>query len=148
MPLQAGDVAPEVSGANAPDGGRVLFFYKVTCPTCQMAAAPAERLHRALGDRFVAVGQDPPERLDAFAREYDVTWDAVSESPPYPVSDAYGIRSVPTVFLVAGGRVVETVESWNRDAWNALAVRAGEVLGTKVEEVSSTGDGLPPFRPG
>jgi hypothetical protein len=96
----------------------------------------------------VAVGQDPPERLDAYAREYGLSFPAVSEPPPYAISDAYGIRSVPTLFLVDGGRVVEAVESWNRDAWNALAARAGELTGTPVEEVSSAGDGLPPFRPG
>ncbi len=146
-PLRAGDRAPEIPGAPT-DGPRMVFFYKVTCPTCQMAAPVAERLHRAFPGRFVGVGQDPPERLDAFARQYGVSFEALSEAPPYETSDAYGIASVPTLVLLDDGRVVESVESWNRDAWNALARRFGDLLGAPVQEVSSEGDGLPPFRPG
>lgn len=147
-PLQAGDRAPDIAGARPTDGARVVFFYKVTCPTCQMAAPPAQRLHEALGERFVAVGQDPPERLEAFAGEFGTTFPALSDAPPYPASYAYRIRSVPTLVLVDDGRVIDTVESWNRDEWNALAARAGELTGTDAGEVSSPGDGLPPFRPG
>ena len=37
-PLAVGDVAPEIPGVSFDAGPSVLFFYKVTCPTCQMAA--------------------------------------------------------------------------------------------------------------
>jgi hypothetical protein len=37
-PLQVGAVAPEVPGVRFGEGPVGLFFYKVTCPTCQMAA--------------------------------------------------------------------------------------------------------------
>jgi hypothetical protein len=119
-----------------------VVFYKVTCPTCQVAAPVAERLFASLGERFVAVAQDPPERVSAFSTEFGVTFPSVPDAPPYPMSDAYGVRTVPTVFAVEEGNVVDVVESWDREGWNRVA----SVLG--AGEVSHQGDGLPPFRPG
>ncbi|MGH2686771.1 MAG: peroxiredoxin family protein [Actinomycetota bacterium] len=148
MPLQHGDAAPEIPGAPPVDGPRVAFFYKVTCPTCQLSAPAAERFHRSFRGRLVGIGQDPADRLQHFAGEYGLTFDAVSDPPPYETSDAYGIRTVPTLFLVDDGRVVETVESWDRDGWNALAARMGELVGAPTQPVSTEHDGLPPFRPG
>jgi thiol-disulfide isomerase/thioredoxin len=145
-PLASGDAAPPLPGVG--DGAHAVFFYKVTCPTCQMAAPAAERLFRSFPDRFVAVGQDPPERIDAFAAEYGTSFSAISEPPPYELSTAYRISSVPTLVLVEDGRVLESVESWNRDAWNALAARLGDLAGVGAEPLSHPGDGLPPFRPG
>ena len=145
--LQPGQAAPAIAGANV-DGPHAVFFYKVTCPTCQMAAPAAERLFRMFPDRFVAVGQDPPERIEGFAREFGTSFDALSEEPPYETSTSFGVRSVPTVFVVDDGRVVDVVESWNRDAWNALAALLAERTGVRPEPVSESSDGLPPFRPG
>ncbi len=146
-PLKPGEEAPEVPGIER-EGTRVLFFYKVTCPTCQISAPIAERFHQRLDDRFVGIGQDPNEKLERFAGEFGTSFTAVSDEPPYGLSDAYGIRTVPTVFLLDGGTVVDVVESWDRDGWNRVAAKTGELLGTPAEALSWEGDGLPPFRPG
>ena len=146
-PLKPGTEAPEIPGADSA-GARVLYFYKVTCPTCQISAPVAERFHQRLGERFVGVGQDPREKLDQFGEELGATFSTVSDEPPYPLSDAYGIRVVPTVFVLDDGKVVDVVESWDRDGWNRIAARAGELVGEAAEAVSWEGDGLPPFRPG
>jgi peroxiredoxin len=140
-PLGPGADAPPIEGADL-TGRRSVFFYKVTCPTCQMAAPAAERLYRADPGAFVAVGQDPPDRLREFATQLGTTFPAIPDAPPYPVSDAWGIRTVPTLFVVDDGRVTEVVESWDRTGWN----RASELV--VGEAVSYEGDGLPPFRPG
>lgn len=146
-PLKPGTEAPEVPGADH-TGTRVLYFYKVTCPTCQISAPVAERFHQRLGERFVGVGQDPREKLDRFGEELGATFTTVSDEPPYPLSDAYGIRVVPTVFVLEDGKVVDVVESWDRDGWNRVAAKAGDLVGEAAEAVSWEGDGLPPFRPG
>jgi hypothetical protein len=145
-PLAPGESAPPIAGA--PEEEHAVFFFKVTCPTCQLAAPVAERMFRAFPDRFVAVGQDPPERIDAFAEEFGTSFSSISEPPPYEISSAYRIRSVPTLYVIDHGRVVEGVESWNRDAWNALATKLAELAGAPAAELSHPGDGLPPFRPG
>jgi thiol-disulfide isomerase/thioredoxin len=124
------------------------MFYKVTCPTCQIAAPVAERFHQAFPDRFLGVGQDPGEKLDQFAQELGTSFPSVADEPPYPLSDAYGVRTVPTVFVIDDGNVVDVVESWDRDGWNRVAAKLGALAGIQAESVSWDGDGLPPFRPG
>jgi thiol-disulfide isomerase/thioredoxin len=124
------------------------MFYKVTCPTCQMAAPIAERFHQAFPERFLGVGQDPREKLDQFAEELGTSFPSVSDEPPYEASNAYDIRTVPTVVLLDDGRVVDVVESWDRDGWNRLAAKMGGLTGSDPEALSWEGDGLPPFRPG
>lgn len=140
-PLTPGSDAPPIEGADL-TGRRSVFFYKVTCPTCQLAAPVAERLYRTDPAAFVAVGQDPPDRLDEFAEELGTTFPTIADAPPYPVSESWGVRTVPTLFVVDDGRVADVVESWDREGWN----RASERL--VGEAVSHEGDGLPPFRPG
>lgn len=125
-----------------------MMFYKVTCPTCQLAAPIAERFHQAFKGRFLGVGQDPREKLDQFAEELGASFPSVSDQPPYDFSNAYDIRTVPTVFLVDDGKVLDVVESWDRDGWNRLAARMGGLTGEDSEAMSWEGDGLPPFRPG
>jgi peroxiredoxin len=147
QPLKPGQEAPDVPGVDRA-GTRVLFFYKVTCPTCQISAPVAERFHQQLGERFVGIGQDPREKLDQFAEELGTTFSTIPDAPPYPLSDAYGIRTVPTVFVLDEGSVVDVVESWDRDGWNRVAAKAGELSGTAASSLSWDGDGLPPFRPG
>lgn len=146
-PLKPGDEAPAIPGVE-PGGARVLFFYKVTCPTCQISAPVAERFHQQVGERFVGIGQDPGEKLERFSEEHGTTFATVTDQPPYPLSDAYGIRVVPTVFLLDEGTVVDAVESWDREGWNRIAAKSGELLGDPSGAVSWEGDGLPPFRPG
>jgi peroxiredoxin len=148
MALQPGARAPEIPGAARSSGQTALFFYKVTCPTCQIAAPVAERLYGMFPDLFVAVAQDPPERVQGFAEEYDTTFDSVSDEPPYEVSNAYGIEVVPTLFLVEDHVVIDVVESWDRDGWNRLASRLAGALGQSIGPISEEGDGLPVFRPG
>jgi hypothetical protein len=146
VPLGPGTTAPPIPGADL-DGARAVLFYKVTCPTCQLAGPAAERLARAVPDAFVAVGQDPPDRLEAFRAEFG-DFPAISDPEPYPTSDAFGIRTVPTLFVLDRGRVDDVVESWDRDGWNRLAERLAELTGRPVGPLSVEGDGLPPFRPG
>ena len=124
------------------DGPVVLAFFKTTCPVCQMAAPKVQTLAES-GARVVAVGEDPPPEIRSYAERHGQSVTTLSEPAPYPVSDAFGIDTVPTLFLVGeDGTVRDAVVSWDRDAWNRFAEEAG---GTAVSE---DGDGLPPFRPG
>jgi thiol-disulfide isomerase/thioredoxin len=143
-----GTEAPPVPGLDVATGSSLLLFYKVTCPVCQMAAPAAERIHQSFPDAFAGIGQDPPERLDAFGRDHGVSFPSVPDLPPYPVSDAYGIRVVPTLVLVDTGTVADVIESWDRDGWNRAVTALAERRGVPFVPVSEPGDGLPPFRPG
>lgn len=148
-PLQIGDVAPEVPGVEFGDGPVGLFFYKVTCPTCQMAASPTGRFERSFPGRVVGIGQDPEPDLTRFTHEYELGIRSLEDAPPYPISDAYAVESVPTLFLVGNdGHVLDSVGAWDRDGFNRVASRLADLTGGESVVVSTPDDGLPDFKPG
>ncbi|MDQ6726255.1 MAG: peroxiredoxin family protein [Actinomycetota bacterium] len=151
--LSVGDLAPSFSlpaldgGGTVADpwteGPTVITFFKVSCPVCKMVAPMLTALAEG-GVRVVAIGEDPPDELTTFGETEGQRVPTLSESAPYEVSAAYGLEAVPAIFLVGpDGAIVDSVASWDRDRWNALATTAGfEGL------VSTPEDGLRPFRPG
>jgi hypothetical protein len=148
-PLPVGDVAPEVPGVEFGDGPRGLFFYKVTCPTCQLAAPTMREFDRAFPGRVIGVGQDPVPKLARFSEEFDMGIASIEDSPPYALSNAYALESVPTLYLVGNdGRVVESVGAWDRDGFNRVAATLAELTGKEPVRVSTPDDGRPDFKPG
>ena len=148
-PLAPGSAAPPIDGIDLGTGPKALFFYKVTCPVCRMAAPKSAALHDAYPGRIVGIGEDPAAKLVEFAREYGVGFDSVPDPPPYAASSAYGIETVPTLFVIdARGVIVETVESWDRGGYNRASAALAKLTGLPYVEVSNEHDGLPPFRPG
>jgi thiol-disulfide isomerase/thioredoxin len=148
-PLEPGATAPAIEGVSFADEPTLLWFYKVTCPVCQMAAPKAQVLAASYPVPSHAIGQDPPPKLGAFGREFGMDIEPVPDLPPYDVSNAYGIRVVPTLFVVEpGGEISDMVESWDREGYNRVSKDLAARLGTEYVEVSRPGDGLPSFRPG
>ena len=148
-PLQIGDVAPGVPGVRFDDGPVGLFFYKVTCPTCQIAAPTMAAFDQLSPGRVLGIGQDPAPDLERFRERYGMGITSIEDAPPYPLSDAYAIESVPTLYLVAdGGRVVESVGAWDREGFNRVAASLAERLGVEPIVVSPEDDGRPDFKPG
>ncbi len=123
-------------------GATAVVFFKVTCPVCHMVAPKVAALASG-GARVVAVGEDPPAALQRYAKEEGQQVQTVTEAAPYTVSDAYGISTVPTLFLVEpDGTVADAVGCWDRARWNAVAAACG------APAISDDTDGLPVFRPG
>ncbi len=147
-PLAPGSTAPSRPAFDPSEGPKVIFFYKVTCPTCHMAAPKVQAFEDAYPGRILGVGQDPKEKILAFSRQFGMTFRSVPDVPPYDISNQWGIRVVPTTFLVDGDSIVDTVESWDRDGLNGLSKRVADMTGSAYRQVSDTGDGLPSFRPG
>jgi thiol-disulfide isomerase/thioredoxin len=147
--IAVGEAAPPVPGITFADGPVALVFYKVTCPVCQMAAPKVDAMARAYPGRVVTVGQDPADELERFGREFGMNVPAVPDLPPYDASNAYGIESVPTLFVIdRTGAVADAVVSWDRAGYNRASARLAELLGVEPATVSDSSDGLPPFRPG
>jgi hypothetical protein len=147
--LATGTKAPPIFGVDLDHAPKVLFFFKVTCPVCQMAAPKVATFDRAYPGRFVAIGQDPPPKLVSFSKEFDLPGKLRDDPPPYPASRAYGIRVVPTTFLVGeDGMILDAVESWDRDRLNDLSRQLAELTGATYAPISDPSDGLPVFRPG
>src|SRR5262249_29758500 len=90
-------------------GPVVLAFFKISCPTCQYTFPFLERLHKQLGGaaaKIVGVSQDARKQTEGFSREYGVSFPVLldSEEENYPVSNAFGITHVPTLFLIEPDR--------------------------------------------
>jgi len=148
-PIPVGDAAPAIAGVPFGDAPTGLFFYKVTCPTCQMAAPTMAVFERSFPGRVIGIGQDPATELARFTDELAMGIGSIEDAPPYPISDAYRIVSVPTLVLVGVyGRVVESVGAWDRDGFNRIAARLADALGASTVIVSTPDDGLPDFKPG
>ena len=83
------------------DKRAVLVFYKFSCPTCQFTLPFLQTIYEAYGNAlyFVAIAQDGPEETNQFRRDYSITIPTLMDLPPYPVSNAYQITSVPSIFL-------------------------------------------------
>jgi hypothetical protein len=146
-PLRVGDVAPEVPGLSG-DGPRGLFFYKVTCPTCQLAAPVMGRFERAFPGWVIGIGQDPEAELARFTERYDMGIASIEDPSPYEISAAYELESVPTLYLVNDGKVVASVGAWDREGFNGVAATLAELIGATPVIVSDADDGLPEFKPG
>ena len=148
--IAVGTPAPPIPGVpSGSDGPLALFFYKVTCPVCQLSAPKVQTFEDAYPGRIVGIGQDPPEKLGRFEAEYGMTFRSVPDLPPYPASNAYGIEVVPTLFVIDGsGSVAGVAESWDRLGFNDLSGKLAALLDVAARPISVEGDGLPSFRPG
>src|SRR5271170_2899107 len=118
--ITAGKSAPEFS-LNSIDGQQhslsqalqhgpvVLAFFKISCPICQFTFPYLQRLaDRYTGDgiTFWGVSQDDAKSTAKFNLEYGVKFPTLLDSQGYPVSNLYGLTSVPTILLVAPDRKV------------------------------------------
>lgn len=129
---------PDVSGQQRSlkqwlkQGPVVLAFFKVSCPTCQYTFPFLERLHKQLGGPpwIVGISQDARRKTDGFNRDYGVSFPTLldSEDDDYPVSNAYGITHVPSLFLIEpDGRIALTSVGFVKSDLEELARRLGPV---------------------
>jgi peroxiredoxin len=84
-------------------GPVVAAFFKISCPVCQFTFPFLERLHKRYGGEgvtFLGISQDDARSTKSFAAEYGLTFPVLIDEENYPVSNAYGLTNVPTIFLI------------------------------------------------
>jgi len=84
-------------------GPVVAAFFKISCPVCQFTFPFLERLHKRYGGdgvTFLGISQDDARDTRDFAKEYGATFPVLLDEDGYPVSNAYGLTTVPTIFLI------------------------------------------------
>jgi peroxiredoxin len=84
-------------------GPVVLAFFKNSCPVCQFTFPFLQRLFERYGSAsvsFLGISQDDPRSAREFTQEYGVKFPTLIDEHGYPVSNAYGLTNVPTIFLV------------------------------------------------
>jgi peroxiredoxin len=142
-------------GANAPDltigewslaaalkkGPVLLAFFKIACPTCQLTMPFLDRL--SVGGQVVAISQDDRTGTDQFRKRFKVATPALLDAgPAYTVSNLYGIRNVPSLFLVEPDGWISMAETGFS---KAHLEKLGERFGVPVFHA---GEDIPVFRPG
>jgi peroxiredoxin len=119
--------------------GRVLLvFFKVTCPVCQLTMPFLERLHAAGTLAICGISQNDASDTREFNSYFGVTFATLldTEDADFPASNAYGIASVPTMFLVEpDGAISRAIEGWNKMDMEALGAAAGMTLFRPEENV-------------
>src|SRR4030067_2228347 len=117
----------------------LVVFYKDTCPTCQFAMPFVERIYQAYKEKGLAVlgiEQDDKQRTIEFSRQYGLTFPALLDLENYKTSYAYGIDTVPTIFLVdKNGEILLTSVGFVKDEMTELSKKIAGKLETPVFEV-------------
>jgi len=129
LPLLAGG---EATLADIAAGGPVLLaFFKVSCPVCQLTLPFLERLHASDALAIYGVSQNGAEDTREFNRSFRINFPVLldQEEADFPLSNACGISTVPTLLLVEpGGKVSSVQEGFVRREMEALGARAGASL--------------------
>ena len=84
-------------------GPVVVAFFKISCPVCQFTFPFLQRIaERYAGDSVTIIGvsQDDAADTKAFNKEYGVSFPTLLDGPGYPASNAYGLHTVPSIFLI------------------------------------------------
>lgn len=126
------------------NGPALLAFYKISCPVCQLTAPYLERLSASTELQVIGISQDDVQATEGFNQRFGVTFPTLLDqsAESYPVSNAYGISSVPTLFLVdTDGRVAKSFAGFSKRDIEELGDRAGVA-------VFQASDNVPEWKPG
>jgi peroxiredoxin len=139
--------------AELANGPVVLVFFKVSCPTCQYALPMYERLFKAYGKtgvRLVGVSQNDATETAAFVKEFRITFPVVlDDTRSYPVSNAYGLTNVPSVFWVAqDGEIEVSSVGWMKADFELINRKMAEVGKVSPSVVFRPGEEVRDFRAG
>ncbi|MGA7379938.1 MAG: TlpA disulfide reductase family protein [Terriglobales bacterium] len=134
-------------------GPVLAAFFKISCPVCQFAFPFLERIYRAYGNRkitMVGISQNEKKDTAAFIKEYGVTFPVLlDDMNSYPVSNAYGLTNVPSLFWIASdGQIEVSSVGWLRKEIDEINRRAGEASSEKPRAVFRPGENVPEFRAG
>jgi len=132
-------------------GPVVAAFFKISCPVCQFTFPFLERLYQRYGGgaTFLGISQDDEGATKKFAREYGVTFPMVMDDGGYPASNAYGLTSVPTIFLIdADGTVKISCEGFERKALENIGRELSEKRRIALAPLFRTDEVIPDSKPG
>lgn len=123
--LDGGEIGLREIIANGPT---LLAFFKISCPVCQMTFPYLDRIHTPGRLPIYGISQNDPEDTRYFNERFHVGFPTLldSEENDFPASNAFGISTVPTMFLIeSDGTVSRVIEGWVRQDIESLAKTAG-----------------------
>jgi len=138
--LSAGQAAPSFQLAQLNGGQKslqeilekgpaLLVFYKISCPVCQLTAPYLERLAGGQKLQVIGISQDDASATQSFNQRFAVTYPTLldEQQKGYAASNAFGISSVPALFLVEqDGNIAAAFNGFSKHDIAALGERAGQ----------------------
>jgi len=134
-------------------GSVLAAFFKISCPVCQFAFPYLERIFQAYGNRnvtIVGVSQNDKKDTAAFMKHYGITFPVLlDDTETYPVSNAYGLTNVPSIFWIAqDGEIEISSVGWMRKEIEEINRRAADTTGAGPRPMFQPGEDVPEFRAG
>ncbi|HUS08248.1 MAG TPA: TlpA disulfide reductase family protein [Bryobacteraceae bacterium] len=134
----------ETSLASLLAGGQLLLvFFKISCPTCQFSLPFLDRIADGGRLNILGISQDEPRSTESFRSSFGVKFPTLTDEPrTYPASNAYGISSVPSLFLIGdNGLITWSGDGFSRRDFAELGRRAGV-------NPFREGERIPEYKPG
>jgi peroxiredoxin len=133
-------------------GPLLLAFFKVSCPTCQYTFPFLERIFqqfRDQGTQVWGISQDDAAHSRQFTNDYSLTCNILLDGYPYEISRAYGVKYVPTLFLVMPDGHVELMsDGFCKVDLLKIQKRLATHFSVTPPPLFQPGDGVPEFKPG
>jgi peroxiredoxin len=134
-------------------GPVLAAFFKISCPTCQYAFPFLQRIYEAHGTKgvtIVGISQNPKKDTAAFTKEYKITFPILlDDTNSYPVSNAYGLTNVPTVFwIVQDGEIETSSVGWIKRDMEEFNQRAAKSSAVSAKPLFRSSEQIADFRAG
>ncbi len=134
-------------------GPVLAAFFKISCPTCQYAFPFLQRIYEAQGNKAVTIlgiSQNTKRDTAAFIKEYGITFPVLlDDTSSYPVSNAYGLTNVPTIFWIAeDGEIEISSVGWIRKEMEEFNQRAAQASAGVPQPLFRKNEQIADFRAG
>jgi peroxiredoxin len=111
-----------------------------------------QRLHERFNDSnatLVGISQDDSRPTRRFNDEHGVNFLTLLDTHPYPVSNAYGLTNVPTIFLVESDRTITSIcMGFNKSDLENIAANLAERAKIALAPLFRSDEIVPAFKPG
>lgn len=134
-------------------GPVIAAFFKISCPTCQYALPFLQRLYETHGNKavtIIGISQNGKRDTTAFLKQYGITFPVLlDDTSTYPVSNAYGLTNVPTIFWIAQDAEIEISSvGWIRKDMEELNLRAAQASSEVTKPLFLADEHIADFRAG
>jgi peroxiredoxin len=151
--LSAMDDKPFSLRAALARGPVLAAFFKISCPTCQYAFPFLQRIYQAHGNKgvtIVGISQNTKKDTALFIKEYGITFPVLLDDiSSYPVSNAFGLTNVPTIFWIAqDGEIEISSVGWIRKDMEELNQRAAGASSENAKPLFLRDEQIADFRAG
>jgi peroxiredoxin len=133
-------------------GPVVAAFFKISCPVCQFTFPFLQRLYERFGSNgvsFVGISQDDAGSTKEFNQEYGATFPTLVDAQGYPASNAYGLTSVPTIFLIEpDGKVKISCMGFSKADLEKIAAELAQHKRLPATPLFHSDEVVPDYKPG